>query len=70
MSMTSSGPCRPLANAPANLGGGYVVRGAAEARDPHGFPILIRDGLTASRPRRLEGRAFQRCRHEARRGGD
>jgi ATP-dependent DNA helicase RecG len=51
-----------FANDLANLGGGYVVCGAAEARDPHGFPLLIRDGLTASRLRELEGKVLQRCR--------
>jgi ATP-dependent DNA helicase RecG len=51
-----------FANDLANLGGGYVVCGAREAKDEHGFPQLIRTGLTASRLREIEGTVLTRCR--------
>ena len=35
-----------FANDLANLGGGYVVCGAQEVRDEHGFPRMVRTGLT------------------------
>lgn len=38
-----------FANDLQNLGGGYVVCGAAEGVDEHGFPELVRKGLTARR---------------------
>jgi len=52
----------PFANDLANLGGGYVVCGAQEAKDEHGFPRLIRCGLPASRLQEIEGRVLARCR--------
>lgn len=51
-----------FANDLANLGGGYVVCGAAEAKDEHGFPRLVRSGLTAARLREVESRVLARCR--------
>lgn len=51
-----------FANDLPNLGGGYVVCGAREAKDEHGFPRLERIGLTADRLREVEGRVLQRCR--------
>jgi ATP-dependent DNA helicase RecG len=51
-----------FANDSANLGGGYVVCGASERRDTDGFPILAREGLTASRLREVEDKVLQRCR--------
>jgi ATP-dependent DNA helicase RecG len=51
-----------FANDLANLGGGYVVCGAREARDEHGFPLLVTAGLTASRLREVEGTVLARCR--------
>jgi ATP-dependent DNA helicase RecG len=51
-----------FANDLPNLGGGYVVCGAREAKDEHGFPLLIRTGLTASRLREVEGTVLTRCR--------
>jgi ATP-dependent DNA helicase RecG len=51
-----------FANDLANLGGGYVVCGAREAKDEHGFPRLIKTGLTASRLREVEGTVLTRCR--------
>lgn len=37
-----------FANDISNLGGGYVVCGAAEHKDNHGFPMLVRTGLTST----------------------
>ncbi|WP_437978281.1 ATP-binding protein [Sorangium sp. So ce295] len=51
-----------FANDLANLGGGYVVCGAREDRDPHGFPVLVRTGLTANRLREVENTVLARCR--------
>jgi ATP-dependent DNA helicase RecG len=51
-----------FANDLQNLGGGYVVCGAKEGKDPHGFPRLVRAGLTASRLREIENTVLVRCR--------
>jgi ATP-dependent DNA helicase RecG len=51
-----------FANDLQNLGGGYVVCGAHEARDPHGFPLLVRTGLTANRLKEVEHTVLARCR--------
>src|SRR4051794_15748285 len=51
-----------FANDLANFGGGYVVCGAREAKDEHGFPFLVKTGLTASRLREVEGTVLMRCR--------
>ena len=51
-----------FANDLANLGGGYVVCGAREIRDEHGFPRMMRTGLTADRLKEVEGRVLTRCR--------
>src|SRR5436305_15283328 len=51
-----------FANDLANLGGGYVVCGAREAKDEHGFPYLVKTGLTASRLREVESMVLTRCR--------
>ena len=51
-----------FANDLQNLGGGYVVCGAREDKDPAGFPTLVRSGLTATRLREVEGTALTRCR--------
>lgn len=53
-----------FANDLQNLGGGYVVCGVAETRDEHGFPSLIRVGLTASRLREVAGTVMTRCREQ------
>jgi predicted HTH transcriptional regulator len=42
-----------FANDLSNLGGGYVVCGAEEARDEHGFQTLVQTGLDADRLREL-----------------
>lgn len=51
-----------FANDLANLGGGYVVCGAAERKDEHGFQRVERVGVTASRMKELEGKILQLCR--------
>ncbi|MBN3567722.1 MULTISPECIES: ATP-binding protein [Burkholderia] len=51
-----------FANDWSNLGGGYVVCGAAEKKDEHGFPAVNLVGLTASRLREIEGRVLTACR--------
>ncbi len=51
-----------FANDLQNLGGGYVVCGAAEVRDDAGFPSIRRQGLTAARLREVESKVLTDCR--------
>jgi len=51
-----------FANDLQNLGGGYVVCGAREDKDAHGFPRLVRAGLTANRLKEVENTVLARCR--------
>jgi ATP-dependent DNA helicase RecG len=51
-----------FANDLQNLGGGYVVCGAKEEKDAHGFPKLVRTGLTAARLKEVENTVLARCR--------
>ncbi len=51
-----------FANDWANLGGGYVVCGAAEEKDEHGFPRLKLVGLTSARFKEVEGKVLAACR--------
>ncbi len=51
-----------FANDLQNMGGGYVVCGAKETRDEHGFPRLVRTGLTANRLKEVENTVLARCR--------
>jgi ATP-dependent DNA helicase RecG len=51
-----------FANDLQNLGGGYVVCGAKEEKDEHGFPRLVRTGLTASRFKEVEHTVLAQCR--------
>ncbi|MGH3694795.1 MAG: ATP-binding protein [Pseudonocardiaceae bacterium] len=51
-----------FANDLQNLGGGYVVCGVREDKDEHGFPQLVRVGLTASRFKEVEGTVLAGCR--------
>lgn len=51
-----------FANDLQNLGGGYVVCGAREERDAHGFPVLVRAGLTSARLKEVENIVLTRCR--------
>jgi predicted HTH transcriptional regulator len=47
-----------FANDFQNLGGGYVVCGAEEAKDEHGFPCVAYPGLQSSRFREVEGKVM------------
>ena len=51
-----------FANDWPNLGGGYVVCGARETKDEHGFPLLQVVGLTANRFKETEGKVLTACR--------
>ena len=51
-----------FANDLQNMGGGYVVCGAREGKDGHGFQQLHATGLTASRLREVAGTVLTRCR--------
>jgi ATP-dependent DNA helicase RecG len=51
-----------FANDLSNLGGGYVVCGAREDKDAHGFPVLVRAGLDAKRLKEVENQALAGCR--------
>ena len=51
-----------FANDIANFGGGYVVCGAKEIKDDHGFPKIQYTGLTANKLKHIEGRVTQYCR--------
>lgn len=51
-----------FANDLQNLGGGYVVCGAREEKDEHGFPRLVLTGVTAARLKEIEGKTLTRCR--------
>ncbi|WP_186126134.1 ATP-binding protein [Burkholderia gladioli] len=51
-----------FANDWSNLGGGYVVCGAAEKKDAHGFPAVELVGLTSARLREVEGKVLTACR--------
>lgn len=43
-----------FANDWANLGAGYVICGAREEKDEHGFPRVALAGLTAARLKKLK----------------
>lgn len=47
-----------FANDYSNLGGGYIICGAKEAKDEHGFQRLIQTGLTADKLREIEGKVL------------
>lgn len=51
-----------FANDLQNQGGGYVICGAGEAQDEHGFPKLVRRGLTARRLKEIERATLACCR--------
>lgn len=51
-----------FANDWSNLGGGYVVCGAKEEKDEHGFPRVAIVGLTAARLKEVEGKVLAGCR--------
>ena len=50
-----------FANDWSNLGGGYVVCGAREEKDEHGFPRVDVVGLSASRLKEIEGKVLAAC---------
>jgi ATP-dependent DNA helicase RecG len=47
-----------FANDYSNLGGGYIVCGASEIKDKHGFPAVNLVGLTSSRLKEVEGKVL------------
>lgn len=51
-----------FANDWSNLGGGYVVCGAKEEKDEHGFQRIKINGLSADRLKEVEGRVLAACR--------
>ena len=51
-----------FANDLSGLGGGYVVCGAEETKDEHGFQRVEMAGLTANRLKEVEGQVMQLCR--------
>jgi ATP-dependent DNA helicase RecG len=53
-----------FANDYSNLGGGYIVCGAKEIKDEHGFQKLLTVGLTASRLKEIEGKATSALREK------
>ena len=54
-----------FANDFSNLGGGYIICGAKEAKDEHGFQKLIQTGLTANRLKEIEGKVLADLRDKA-----
>lgn len=53
-----------FANDYSNLGGGYIVCGAKETKDEHGFQKLIQSGLTSSRLKEIEGKVLSDLREK------
>ena len=51
-----------FANDISNLGGGYVVCGAKEGKDEHGFQKVIYAGLTSERLKEIQGKVLNDCR--------
>lgn len=51
-----------FANDFSNLGGGYIVCGAKETKDEHGFQSVDMVGLTSARLREIEGHLMAHCR--------
>lgn len=51
-----------FANDISNIGGGYVVCGAKEGKDEHGFPKVFYTGLSATKVREIVGKVTQQCR--------
>ena len=50
-----------FANDIANVGGGYVVCGAKEIKDEHGFPKIQYTGLSANQLKEIEGKVTRYC---------
>jgi predicted HTH transcriptional regulator len=51
-----------FANDIANVGGGYVICGAKEGKDEHGFPKVFYSGLSATKVKEIVGKVTQHCR--------
>lgn len=51
-----------FANDWSNLGGGYVVCGAKEEKDEHGFPSVVMVGLSPAKLKEVEGKVLAACR--------
>lgn len=47
-----------FANDYSNLGGGYIICGAKETKDEHGFQKLVEIGLTSTRLKEIEGKVI------------
>ena len=54
-----------FANDFSNLGGGYIICGAKESKDEHGFQKLIQTGLTSSRLKEVESKTLADLRKKA-----
>lgn len=54
-----------FANDFSNLGGGYIICGAKESKDEHGFQKLIQTGLTSSRLNEVENKTLADLREKA-----
>jgi ATP-dependent DNA helicase RecG len=54
-----------FANDFSNLGGGYIVCGARESKDEHGFQKLLQIGLTANRLKEIENKFLSDLREKA-----
>lgn len=54
-----------FANDFSNLGGGYIVCGAKEAKDEYGFQHLLRTGLTAVQLKTIENKVLADLREKA-----
>ncbi|QSV54732.1 MAG: hypothetical protein HEP80_13460 [Dolichospermum sp. UKL201] len=50
-----------FANDIANVGGGYVVCGAKEIKDEHGFPKIQYTGLSANKLKEVELKVTKYC---------
>jgi ATP-dependent DNA helicase RecG len=50
---------------PHNLGGGYVVCGAREEKDEHGFQKVLKQGLSAAELKRVKGKVHNSLRKHA-----
>jgi predicted HTH transcriptional regulator len=53
-----------FANDYSNLGGGYIVCGAKEYKDEHGFQAVDFVGLASARLKEIEGQFLQHCREK------
>lgn len=53
-----------LANDFSNLGGGYIICGAKEEQDEHGFQKLVQIGLLSSRLKEIEGKVLSDLREK------